>query len=145
MSDTQNGTPNAAQPAPKAHKLDKRNPWRKVIILVVILLIFGPKNLPKHVLIVDAAAGLGEDEYPDPGQVADESGQSGQKAGNDIAPETGTFYVDAQHESALPVASHSVNSPSQTRIHGREAAQARSMASRAPSEKAKSFPWSPSM
>ena len=39
MSDTQNGTPNAAQPAPKAHKLDKRNPWRKVIILVVILLI----------------------------------------------------------------------------------------------------------
>ena len=43
MSNTENGapngTPNAAQPAPKAHKLDKHNPWRKVIILAVILVI----------------------------------------------------------------------------------------------------------
>ena len=34
-----NGTPNAAQPAPKAHKLDKHNPWKKIIILTVILLL----------------------------------------------------------------------------------------------------------
>ena len=43
MSNTENGapngTPNAAQPAPKAHKLDKHNPWKKVIILTVILLL----------------------------------------------------------------------------------------------------------
>ena len=51
----QNGAPKDAKTAPKAHKLDKHNPWKKVIILAVILLIVLLVTNPSLMFFLPAA------------------------------------------------------------------------------------------